>query len=253
MEEQNANSTFEKYFDLMLSTDDEIGKRTFVFLMQEMLESGKVDLSPEYFSSKLLKRATSKFDMMASIYLLKVALGEITSHANKAAAISAEEQAQRVFISYSWDNEIHKEWVLALSNRLIENGVDVILDRYELTAGKHISFFAENSIASSDKVLMIFTRGYKRKADQRVAGVGYEYSLINRALYENQVRQDKFIPVLRDGSMAESVPEFMKQYIYIDMTNDGDYERNVEVLLKTLLGVPLISKPSVGNNPKFAD
>ncbi len=37
-----------------------------------------------------------------------------------------------IFISYSWDSEEHKEWVLNLANKLCDDGIDVILDRYHL-------------------------------------------------------------------------------------------------------------------------
>ncbi len=36
-----------------------------------------------------------------------------------------------VFISYSWDTEAHKEWVLAVCNHALHDfGIDVILDRW---------------------------------------------------------------------------------------------------------------------------
>ena len=40
-----------------------------------------------------------------------------------------------VFISYSHDNEEHKQWVLQLATRLRLNGVDIILDRWNLKLG----------------------------------------------------------------------------------------------------------------------
>jgi len=44
--------------------------------------------------------------------------------------------AHTVFISYSWDSEAHKEWVLNLANNLIKNGIGVLLDQYDPSAGK---------------------------------------------------------------------------------------------------------------------
>ena len=41
----------------------------------------------------------------------------------------------RVFVSYSHDTEPHKDWVLQLATRLVANGVDVILDQWDLTLG----------------------------------------------------------------------------------------------------------------------
>ena len=35
-----------------------------------------------------------------------------------------------VFISYSWDNPRHKEWVIALANELRRNGIDATLDEF---------------------------------------------------------------------------------------------------------------------------
>lgn len=33
----------------------------------------------------------------------------------------------KVFISYSWDSESHKKWVIALSNELRKNGIDAVV------------------------------------------------------------------------------------------------------------------------------
>jgi hypothetical protein len=38
---------------------------------------------------------------------------------------------ERVFISYSHDDEVHKARVLDLANRLREDGVDAVIDQYE--------------------------------------------------------------------------------------------------------------------------
>ena len=38
----------------------------------------------------------------------------------------------KVFISYSWDSDAHKEWVRQLGERLVTNGVEVILDQWKL-------------------------------------------------------------------------------------------------------------------------
>ena len=78
----------------------------------------------------------------------------------------------KVFISYSWDNEPHKEWVLNLATQLRNKGVDVILDIWELTAGKDKDYFMENSVANSDKVLLILTPDYKTKAENRQGEIG---------------------------------------------------------------------------------
>jgi len=54
-----------------------------------------------------------------------------------------------VFISYSHDSEEHKAWVKHLATVLIKNGVEVILDHWDLRAGKEIPQFVEESILKS--------------------------------------------------------------------------------------------------------
>jgi len=121
------------------------------------------------------------------------------------------------FISYSWDNEIHKEWVLKLANRLHSDGAEVILDKYYLKPGKSIPHFVEESISKSSRIIIIFTPNYKLKADKRAGGVGYEYSIMNADLYQNQTLNEKVIPLLRVGNFTASIPAFMQQYIHIEM------------------------------------
>ncbi|RZK15043.1 MAG: TIR domain-containing protein [Flavobacterium sp.] len=157
----------------------------------------------------------------------------------------------KVFISYSWDDENHKRWVLNLANRLRSNGVDVILDRYYLNAGKSVTHFVERSISDAKKILIIFTPNYKLKADQRKGGVGYEYSIMNNSLYSNQTSNDKIIPVLRMGTMIESIPDFMQQYIHLDLTKDETFENSYTDLLREIYNEPAIQIPEIGNRPVF--
>ncbi len=84
-----------------------------------------------------------------------------------------------VFISYSWDSPEHSEWVLNFANDLVKGGVDVMLDQYDLSAGKELTHFMEKSVGA-DKIIMIMTPNYKLKADKREGGVGFEYSLITQ-------------------------------------------------------------------------
>jgi hypothetical protein len=156
-----------------------------------------------------------------------------------------------VFISYSWDSEVHKQWVLEFAKRLLSDGIDVKLDRYELKPGRNLPYFIENAINISNKIIIIFTPNYKLKADNKSGGVGYEYSIINSGIYKNIPLQEKVIPVLRSGEMIESIPEFMQQYIYLNLSNDSDFEENYITLLRELYNEPAVIKPSIGKRPNF--
>jgi hypothetical protein len=157
----------------------------------------------------------------------------------------------KVFISYSWDNEEHKEWVLNLADRLCDDGIDVILDRYYLKPGKNLPHFVETSISKSERIIIVFTPNYKLKADKRDGGVGYEYSIMNAELYNTQTANEKVIPVLREGSIIESIPAFMRQFIHIDIRNNDNFETSYVDLLREILNEPAIQKPKIGLKRTF--
>lgn len=77
----------------------------------------------------------------------------------------------KVFISYSWDSDEHKTWVLNLANTLVANGVDVTLDQYELQLGRNLTHFMERAVQDADKVILIMTKNFKLKAEDRKGGV----------------------------------------------------------------------------------
>ena len=154
-----------------------------------------------------------------------------------------------VFISYSWDSEEHKKWVLDLTKRLFDKRVHVILDQFELRAGTNMIHFMETAIKQADKVLIVFTPNYKSKADKRQGGVGYEYSILNAELYHQITTNEKFIPILKSGEITDSIPSFMQQFIAVNMTDQGMYEEKVKELVYAIYEKPLIEKPQLGENP----
>lgn len=163
-----------------------------------------------------------------------------------------ENSTQKVFISYSWDSEEHKAWVLQLADELIKNGVDVLLDQYELRLGRNLNYFMESSAEYADKIIAVFTQNYKLKADGRAGGVGFEYSMINAELYKNQIANNKIIPILRQGDSETSIPNFIKSFIWLDMRDDNIFENKFEILLREIYNEPEIKKPKIGMRPTFS-
>lgn len=162
-----------------------------------------------------------------------------------------KEELRTVFISYSWDSEEHKNWVLNLADKLTkEGGVYVLLDRYDIRAGKPMTHFMEKAVNQSEKVLMIMTPNYKDKADNRIGGVGYEYSMITQEFYE-KLDNEKFIPIRRNGNYDESAPKFLKSYVSHDMTNDLTFEKDFTDLLRIIYDEPEIVRPPLGKKPSF--
>ncbi len=159
-------------------------------------------------------------------------------------------ETKKVFISYSWDNEAHKQWVLDLGDKLSDY-VHVFLDRYDLSVGKTMTKFMEKSVVDSDKVLLIMTPNYKVKADNRTGGVGYEYSMVTQELYA-KADNDKFIPIRREGSYQESAPTFLSTLISHDMTDSLSFEKDFKELLRIIFDEPEIKRPPITQKPVFA-
>ena len=142
----------------------------------------------------------------------------------------------KVFISYSWDNEEHKDWVLKLADTLLEEGINAVVDQYDVEPGDRLPHFMEKSIKEADKVLIICTPEYKRKSNERTGGVGYESHIISEELY-SQHNERKFIPILRLGTFEMSMPVYLAGKLGIDLRADNkNYENSFNDLLTTIRG-----------------
>ena len=162
--------------------------------------------------------------------------------------IEWSEDKPNVFISYSWDDNAHKEWVKSLADILLDNGVNAILDDYDTEPGDRLPHFMEEAVSKADKVLVICTETYKRKADKREGGVGYEAHIISSELITGNER--KIIPILRNGKGNTSIPICLagKKYIDLSKANKLNYSDVEDLILHGIYEQK--SKPVVGNRPK---
>ena len=137
----------------------------------------------------------------------------------------------KVFISYSWDSEEHKAWVLAFANRLRDDGIDTVLDQTHLNLGGRTPEFMERSIRDSRNVLVICTDGYKRRFDGREGGAGYEGHIITAAVLSS-AGTNKFIPILRQGDWTTAMPTVLGGVYGVDLSSgsDGRYRELVRHL-----------------------
>lgn len=157
------------------------------------------------------------------------------------------DKAINVFISYSHDNDEHKKWVRELSEKLVNNGVDVILDQWDLSLGGDLPSFME-SISDSSRVLVVCTDNYIEKSNKNLGGVGYEKSILTAELLANQDTK-KFIPIVRNVTSPTKTPICLSGKLYIDFSNDSQYERLFSQLLHDIYEVPLHPKPPLGKSP----
>lgn len=113
-----------------------------------------------------------------------------------------------IFISYSWDSQEYIECVNIFVKELKKYNLKVIYDA-DIEPGDRITIFMEKAVSECDFVLYICTPNYKRKADNRKDGVGYENTIITGELFEKQ-NERKFILILFSGTWEESSPTWGK-------------------------------------------
>ncbi|MGB7060992.1 MAG: SEFIR domain-containing protein [Candidatus Zixiibacteriota bacterium] len=162
----------------------------------------------------------------------------------------------KLFISYSWSDSTHEQWVVDLATELRESGVDVIFDKWDLKEGHDAVAFMEKMVTDSDikKVAIITDETYAEKADGRAGGVGTETQIISKEIYDDQ-EQDKFVAVVsqKDENGKPYLPTYYKSRIYIDLSEPDNYGENFEQLLRWIFDKPLYVKPKIGKTPSFLE
>ncbi|WP_312770257.1 toll/interleukin-1 receptor domain-containing protein [Pseudoxanthomonas mexicana] len=154
----------------------------------------------------------------------------------------------RVFVSYSHDSQDHKDWVLTLATRLVANGVDVVLDQWDLKLGSDLPLFMEAGLTGSQRVLAICTEQYVDKANAGAGGVGYERMILTGQLMQS-IAEDRIIPVIRNNGATIPTPVFLRSKLYIDFRDDSTYEAKYAELIRDIHGQQVKPRPPLGANP----
>ena len=154
----------------------------------------------------------------------------------------------KVFVSYSHDSDPHRDWVLTLATRLVANGVNVLLDQWDLTLGSDLPRFMESGLVTADRVLAVCTSQYVEKANEGLGGVGYEKMILTAQIMQN-ITADRIIPVIRPNSSGQLVPVFLSSRVYIDFRDDLTYEARYAELLRDIHGQGVKPRPPLGANP----
>ena len=171
----------------------------------------------------------------------------------------------KVFISYSWDSEDHKERVLALANTLrnpwgIETDIDqYIRAKYPYTPEQGWDVWMEKRIEWAEFVLIVCTETYKRRfrGDEEPGvgrGITWEGTIIRQNLYNDKLVNTKFIPVVFSSQDLTHVPIILNgndKYILED-------EKSFKELIYRLRKEPIVAIPEVATaklqappEPKF--
>jgi len=156
--------------------------------------------------------------------------------------------APRVFVSYSHDSQAHKDWVLKLATRLVANGVDVILDQWDLSLGGDLPRFMEAGLVGANRILAVCTSAYTEKANMGSGGVGYEKMILTAQLMQD-TSSERIIPVVRDNEAKPPVPTFLASKVYVDFRDDAIYESSYAELVREIHGHKIRPRPRLGTDP----
>ena len=159
-----------------------------------------------------------------------------------------QEKSPKIFISYSHDSHEHKNWVLILANKLRADGVDVILDQWDLELGQNLPLFMEQGITKADRIIIICTDLYIKKANLGKGGVGYEKNIATAELMKD-FDTKKVIPIIRSVTGEDKTPIFLAGRVYEDFSNESEFDDHYKILIGAIHKVPNSEKCDLGANP----
>jgi len=240
-----STSRVEYYNDLINHLDEEKRKELYVNI-QLFLENGTVSKNTE----------TDEFSFETTLNKPETIIVDDNKLDPKDIILNTAETTEiipTVFISYSWDSQEHENWIINLASKLCDNGVNAILDKWDLgSLGKPLPHFMENSITKSQRVICVMTPNYKKKTENLAGGVGYEYSIISADIFTNGINTSKFIPLFRSGTDTDAIPIVLNGRKYVDMRDDSNFEdKFLNELLRDIHGEPKFKKPTLGKKPTF--
>ena len=148
-----------------------------------------------------------------------------------------------IFVSYSWINEKPDKKVLQLVAKMRENGYEAECDVMKIQEHASINFveMMTRNLQEAEKVIVVLSESYKKKADSFVGGVGAEYRYIISHISEET---QKYILVSFDRNLAKVQPNFLSQRQVIFLDNDSGFEQ----LLYKLNDIGEYSFPKVNPN-----
>lgn len=158
----------------------------------------------------------------------------------------------KVFISYSHDSPEHSDRVRELSDHLRADGIDCILDQYEVSPPEGWPLWMDKQIRDADFVLMVCTETYHRRVMKeeelgKGRGVTWEGHLTYQDLYNQGAVNTKFIPVLFATGEVKYIPKPLQGVTYHFVHTEEGYEG----LYRRLTSQPVHVKPALGEMRKL--
>ncbi|MFM5113609.1 TIR domain-containing protein [Aeromonas hydrophila] len=154
-------------------------------------------------------------------------------------------EQKKIFISYSWDNEEHKSWVLNFADQLEAfKELNVTLDQYDLDYSIDKNYFMEKGAFDSDLALIIITPNYASKANSRDGGVGIETTLLSARYWDEIIdrKVTSIIPIIRQGDF-NTAPRFIKSHFSMDFRDDSKFDEKISELIDNIKKINLAKRP----------
>ncbi|WP_114778724.1 SEFIR domain-containing protein [Botryobacter ruber] len=123
----------------------------------------------------------------------------------------------KVFVTYSWDGPEHEKKVVDFTNFLRKNGFNAELDKKLIQEQSAINFgkMMHQAFTDYDKVIIVLSIDYKKKADQFMGGVGNEYTIFINDINDSP---KKYILVSFEGLSDNITPIGIKGREIVDLS-----------------------------------
>ena len=139
----------------------------------------------------------------------------------------------KAYVAYKWESGEHVSWVRRFAADLRAEGVEAILDQWDVRYGESFTTFMQRRISEADVILFVITPGAVAAAES-VDGQGgalqFEVQMMNARRIADGVR---IIGVYRSGDRP---PHYLRDHRYVDFREDREYLTSIASLANDLLG-----------------
>jgi len=172
------------------------------------------------------------------------------SHKNKKNIIM--ETPVTVFISYSHDSSSHTKKILELSDRLIKDWINCILDQYSPSPKEGWLKWMSRNIEEANYILVVCTSIYNDRTKSTSImkngnGVRFESLLTFQDLYDNGLINNNVIPVILKNKDKIYIPKLLRPFQYYSLEDKNGYND----MYRLLTDQPKIVKPLLGKKIKL--
>jgi hypothetical protein len=145
----------------------------------------------------------------------------------------------RVFISHTSTSDQATEWVKQLALFLIDRGVQARLDRFHLRRGMDLPQWMCNELSLAEKAIIVCDEVYKKKADGRLGGVGWETMIIQGDIANLPPDSTRYQIVVRAKEIANGLPLYLKTRYAFHARPSDVTQTFREDLLREIMDLPL--------------